>query len=114
MASRTGRGPTSSAERTGRARPTEVRQIGGNLDLPGGTPVWRHDRFNLDASSDFQRGWLPVIVNSNPDSSAKLASTPVAPRVRRRTSSKDRAGDAWALWRLTGSEASAAQFYASV
>ena len=27
-----------------------------------------------------------------------------APRVRRRTSSKDRAGDAWAVWRSTGSE----------
>ena len=54
-----------------------------------------------------------MIANSNPDSSAKVASTP-APRVRRRTSSKDRAGDAWALWRSTGSEASAAQFYTSI
>ena len=37
-----------------------------------------------------------------------------APRVRRRSSSKDRAGEAWAVWQSTGSEASAVQFYASV
>jgi hypothetical protein len=45
---------------------------------------------------------------SSPEESA------AAPRVRRRTSSKDRAGDAWAAWKASGSEASAVQFYASV
>jgi hypothetical protein len=55
-----------------------------------------------------------VIADTNPDSSAKEAGPPVAPRIRRRTSSKDRAGDAWAVWRSTGSETSAAQFYASI
>jgi hypothetical protein len=40
--------------------------------------------------------------------------TPAAPRVRRRSSSKDKAGDAWAVWRSTGSEASADHFYNTV
>jgi hypothetical protein len=54
-----------------------------------------------------------VIANSNPESPAKPESAQ-APRIRRRTSSKDRAGDAWAVWRSTRSEASATQFYASI
>jgi hypothetical protein len=56
-----------------------------------------------------------------PDGLAGSARSPTeskepttAPRVRRRTASKDRAGNAWADWRSTGSEASAAQFYVSV
>jgi hypothetical protein len=58
-----------------------------------------------------------VIANSNPDSPAQAGSAPSpapASRIRRRTSSKDRAGDAWAAWRSTRSEASAAQFFASI
>ena len=57
--------------------------------------------------------------HSMPDGSAAVVDNPPepsvpSPRVRRRTSSKDRAGDAWAVWRSTGSDASAAQFYVSV
>jgi len=60
-----------------------------------------------------------VIANTNPDKSPEMQSALVPapgapPRVRRRSSSKDRAGDAWATWRSTGSEASAALFYASI
>jgi hypothetical protein len=50
---------------------------------------------------------------TGPNSLPEPKTSPAA-RVRRRSSSKDKAGDAWAVWKSTGSEASAAHFYAAV